>query len=115
MVSTIEDRAAISRSTWGRRAVLGAKALREMHRPQWLLDDWQLPGGRHAVRRVEGGRASDIRELRRLLGDRGVHPALSSGRVLSNADDGNPASYCDYALQLLTPIAAKAAARAQAP
>jgi len=68
------------------------------------------------VRRVEGRRASDIRELRRFSAIVEFIPALKLGvAVLSNADDGNPASYCDYALQLLTPIAAKAAARAQAP
>jgi len=40
-------------------------------------------------------------------------PALKLGvAVLTNADDGNPASYCDYALQLLTPIVAKEMARA---
>jgi len=33
---------------------------------------------------------------------------------LTNADDGNPAGYCDYALQLLTPIVAKEMARAAA-
>src|SRR5207245_3971468 len=32
--------------------------------------------------------------------------------VLTHADDGNPASYCDYTFQLLTPIVAKATARA---
>jgi hypothetical protein len=40
-------------------------------------------------------------------------PALKLGvAVLTNADDGNPAGYCDYALQLLAPIVAKETARA---
>jgi hypothetical protein len=43
-------------------------------------------------------------------------PSLKLGvAVLTNADDGNPASYCDYALQLLAPIVAKGATRAAAP
>jgi hypothetical protein len=43
-------------------------------------------------------------------------PSLQLGVVvLTNADDGNPAAFCDYALQLLAPIVAKAAARAAPP
>jgi hypothetical protein len=43
-------------------------------------------------------------------------PALRLGViVLTNADDGNPASYVDYALQLLSPIAEKAIAHPVAP
>jgi hypothetical protein len=42
-------------------------------------------------------------------------PALKLGVVaLTNADDGNPAAFCDYALQLFTPILARGAARAGA-
>jgi CubicO group peptidase (beta-lactamase class C family) len=95
-------------------AVLGAKSLREMHRVQWLLDDWQNGwslGMR--VRRADGqvrvghpGTAPGFAAVMEFI------PALKLGvAVLTNADDGNPALFCDYALQLLSPIVAKAAAR----
>jgi CubicO group peptidase (beta-lactamase class C family) len=99
----------------GGGAVLGGKSLREMHRPQWLLDDWQTAWGLGVrVRRVDGrvrvghpGTAPGFAALMEFI------PSLKLGvAVLTNADDGNPASYCDYALQLLTPIVAKAMARA---
>jgi hypothetical protein len=86
-----------------------------MHRPQWLLDDWQTAWGLGMrVRRVDGrvrvghpGNTPGFAALMEFI------PALKLGvAVLTNADDGNPASYCDYALQLLTPIVAKAMARA---
>jgi hypothetical protein len=96
-------------------SVLGAKSLREMHRPQWLLDDWQTAWGLGMrVRRVDGrvrvghpGTSPGFAALMEFI------PSLKLGvAVLTNADDGNPASYCDYALQLLTPIVAKAMASA---
>jgi len=46
MASTIEDMGrylAFHMGSGG--SVLGAKSLREMHRPQWLLDDWQTAWG----------------------------------------------------------------------
>jgi len=116
MVSTIEDMGrylAFHMGSGG--SVLGAKGLREMHRPQWLLDDWQTAWGLGMrVRRVDGrvrvghpGTTPGFAALMEFI------PALKLGVVvLTNADDGNPASYCDYALQLLTPIVAKAMARA---
>lgn len=115
IVSTIEDMArylAFHMGSGG--SVLGGKSLREMHRAQWLLDDWQTAWGLGVrVRRVDGrvrvghpGTAPGFAALMEFI------PALKLGvAVLTNADDGNPASYCDYALQLLTPIVAKAAAR----
>jgi len=96
-------------------SVLGGKSLREMHRPQWLLDDWQTAWGLGMrVRRVDGrvrvghpGTSPGFAALLEFI------PSLKLGvAVLTNADDGNPASYCDYALQLLTPIVAKEMARA---
>ena len=96
-------------------SVLGAKSLREMHRPQWLFDDWQTAWGLGIrVRRVDGrvrvghpGTTPGYAAIMEFI------PALKLGvAVLTNADDGNPASYCDYAFQLLTPIVAKATARA---
>ncbi|HEX9193568.1 MAG TPA: serine hydrolase domain-containing protein [Burkholderiales bacterium] len=116
MVSTIEDLGryvAFHMGSGG--SVLGGKSLREMHRPQWLLDDWQTAWGLGMrVRRVDGrvrvghpGTTPGFAALLEFI------PALKLGvAVLTNADDGNPASYCDYALQLLTPIVSKATARA---
>jgi len=115
MVSTIEDMGRYLAFHMGSgSSVLGAKSLREMHRPQWLLDDWQTAWGLGMrVRRVDGrvrvghpGTTPGFAALMEFI------PALKLGvAVLTNADDGNPAGYCDYALQLLTPIVAKAMAR----
>jgi CubicO group peptidase (beta-lactamase class C family) len=116
MVSTIEDLGrylAFHMGSGG--SVLGGKSLREMHRPQWLLEDWQTAwslGMR--VRRVDGrvrvghpGTTPGFAAIMEFI------PELKLGvAVLTNADDGNPASYCDYALQLLTPIVAKEMASA---
>jgi hypothetical protein len=42
-------------------------------------------------------------------------PSLKLGVVaLTNANDGNPASFCDYALQLLAPVVARQSARTPA-
>jgi CubicO group peptidase (beta-lactamase class C family) len=116
IVSTVEDLARyLAFHMGGGGAVLGAKSLREMHRPQWLLDDWQTAWGLGMrVRRVDGrvrvghpGTAPGYAALMEFI------PALKLGvAVLTNADDGNPAAYCDYALQLLGPIVAKAVPRA---
>jgi CubicO group peptidase (beta-lactamase class C family) len=116
MVSTIEDMGRYLTFHMGSGgAVLGGKSLREMHRPQWLLDDWQTAWGLGMrIRRVDGrvrvghpGNTPGFAALMEFI------PALKLGvAVLTNADDGNPASYCDYALQLLTPIVAKEMARA---
>jgi D-alanyl-D-alanine carboxypeptidase len=115
MASTVEDMGRWLAFHLDGGPVLGAKRLREMHRPQWLLDDWQTAWGLGVrVRRVDGqvrvghpGAAPGFAALVEFI------PALKLGvAVLTNADDGNPAGYCDYALQLLAPIVAKAAARA---
>jgi D-alanyl-D-alanine carboxypeptidase len=116
IVSTIEDMGRyLAFHMNGGGSVLGAKSLREMHRPQWLHDDWHTAWGLGMrVRRVDGrvrvghpGTAPGFAALMEFI------PSLKLGvAVLTNADDGNPASYCDYALQLLTPVVARAAARA---
>jgi CubicO group peptidase (beta-lactamase class C family) len=116
IVSTIEDMGRwLAFHMGGGGAVLGGKSLREMHRPQWLLDDWQTAWGLGMrVRRVDGrvrvghpGATPGFASLMEFI------PALKLGvAVLTNADDGNPAGYCDYALQLLAPIVAKETARA---
>jgi CubicO group peptidase (beta-lactamase class C family) len=119
IVSTIEDMGRyLAFHMNGGGAVLGGKSLREMHRPQWLHDDWQTAWGLGVrVRRIDGrarvghpGTAPGFAALMEFI------PSLQLGVVvLTNADDGNPAAFCDYALQLLAPIVAKAAARAAPP
>src|SRR6266446_1175412 len=116
MASTIEDLGRyLAFHMGGGGSVLGAKSLREMHRPQWLLDDWQTAWGLGMrVRRVDGrvrvghpGTTPGFAAVMEFI------PALKLGvAVLTNADDGNPAGYCDYALQLLTPVVARESARA---
>ncbi len=116
MASTIEDLGRYLAFHMGSgSSVLGGKSLREMHRPQWLFDDWQTAWGLGMrVRRVDGrvrvghpGTTPGFAAVMEFI------PALKLGvAVLTNADDGNPAGYCDYALQLLTPIVAKEMARA---
>jgi CubicO group peptidase (beta-lactamase class C family) len=116
MVSTIEDMGrwlAFHMGSGG--AVLSGRALREMHSLHWLLDDWQTAWGLGVrVRRVDGrvrvghpGNTPGFAALMEFI------PALKLGvAVLTNADDGDPAGYCDYALQLLAPIVARETARA---
>jgi D-alanyl-D-alanine carboxypeptidase len=90
--------------------VLSGRTLQEMHRPQWLLPDWQSAYGfGMRVRRIDGvvrvghggavpGYTASIEFI----------PAFKLGViVLTNSDEGDPASYTDYALQLLSPIVAK--------
>src|SRR5258706_61147 len=115
IASTIEDLGRYLAFHMGSgSSVLGGKGLREMHRPQWLLDNWQIAWGLGMrVRRVDGrvrvghpGTAPGFTALIEFI------PSLQLGvAVLTNSDDGNPASYCDYALQLLTPIVVRTAAR----
>src|SRR5258706_784597 len=55
LVSTIEDMSRYLAFHLGGGALLGEKSLREMHRPQWLFDDWQTAWGLGMrVRRVDG-------------------------------------------------------------
>ncbi len=115
IASSIEDLARyvafhMAEGSNGDSPVLSGRTLREMHRPQWLLPDWQSAYGFGiGVRRVDGlvrvghgggvpGQTTNIRFI----------PALKLGViVLTNSDEGDPASYADYALQLLSPIVAK--------
>ena len=119
MASTIEDMGRyLAFHMGGGGSVLGAKSLREMHRPQWLLDDWQTAWGLGMrVRRVDGWvRVGHPGTTPGFAATMEFVPALKLGvTVLTNADDGNSAGYCDYALQLLTPIVAKEMARAAPP
>jgi D-alanyl-D-alanine carboxypeptidase len=123
MASSVEDLAKymafhLSDSPSAFGSVLKSTTLRDMHRPQWILDDWQNAWGFGLrVRRVDGrvqvGHPGNVPGFRTQIE---FVPTLRLGVVvLTNADDGNPASYVDYALQLLSPIAAKATARPVAP
>jgi D-alanyl-D-alanine carboxypeptidase len=100
----------IAEGSSGGSPVLAGRTLREMHRPQWLLPDWQNAYGfGMRVRHIDGivrvghggavpGYTASIETI----------PALRLGVVvLTNSDDGDPASYTDYALQLLSPIVTK--------
>ncbi|HZR69248.1 MAG TPA: serine hydrolase domain-containing protein [Burkholderiales bacterium] len=116
MASTAEDMARYVAFHLGAvEGVLGARLLREMHRPQWLFEDWQSAWGlgvqvRRADGRVRVGHPGSTPGFSALME---FIPALKLGVVvLTNADDGNPAAFCDYALQLLAPIVAKEIARA---
>src|SRR3989454_5908608 len=108
MATTIEDLGrylAFHMGSGG--SVLRAQNLREMHRPPWVFDDWQTARGLGLRgRRVDGrGGGGHSGTTPRSAAIMEFIPALKLGvAVLTNADDGNPASYCDYAFQLLTPI-----------
>jgi D-alanyl-D-alanine carboxypeptidase len=123
LASNIEDLAKymafhLSESALGSGVILKGATSRDMHRPQWLLDDWQNAWGfGMRVRRVDGrvqvGHPGSVPGYRTQIE---FVPTLRLGViVLTNADDGNPASYVDYALQLLNPIAARAVARPVVP
>ena len=123
MASNVEDLARyvtfhLSDTPSASSPVLKGTTLRDMHRPQWLLDDWQNAWGfGMRVRRVDGrvqvGHPGSVPGYRTQIE---FVPALRLGViVLTNADDGNPASYIDYALQLLSPVVAKALTRPVAP
>jgi D-alanyl-D-alanine carboxypeptidase len=118
IVSTIEDMSRyLAFHLSGGGAVLGAKSLREMHRPQWLLDDWQTAWGLGMrVRRVDGRvRVGHPGSAPGFAAHMEFIPSLKLGVVaLTNANDGNPASFSDYALQLLAPIVAKGSGRTAA-
>jgi D-alanyl-D-alanine carboxypeptidase len=119
MASNVEDLARYvafhsAEGSAGTRGVLAGATLRDMHRPHWLHADWQNAWGLGMrVRRVDGrvqvGHAGSVPGHRTNVE---FVPALRLGViVLTNSEDGNPASYVDYTLQLLGPIVAKAAAR----
>jgi CubicO group peptidase (beta-lactamase class C family) len=93
--------------------VLAGPSLREMHRVQWLNDDWSAGRGiGFYVWRLHG---------RTLVGHGGALPGYRSDLqcapadkvgvvVLTNADDGLPLLYMDKAFQWLAPALLKAAA-----
>ena len=113
MASTVEDLARYLRFHLGidtNESVLSARTLREMHRPHWLLDDWQTAFGFGVgLRRFEGrlrvwfgGGVPGYRSQWEFI------PSLRLGvSVLTNSEDGDPNGYSDYAIELLAPIVAK--------
>lgn len=118
MASNIEDLAkfAMLQFRSGPRQgqqVLAGPSLREMHRVQWLNDDWSAGRGiGFYVWRLHG---------RTLVGHGGSLPGYRTDLqcapadkvgvvVLTNADDGMPLIYMDKAFQWLAPALLKAAA-----
>jgi hypothetical protein len=115
IASNVEDLAKymafhIDEGSNGDSPVLSGRSLREMHRVQWLLPDWQNAWGLGMyVRRVDGmvrvghpgvapGHTANMEFI----------PALKLGVVVcTNSNEGEPSAYVDYALQLLSPIIAK--------
>jgi len=118
IASNVEDLAKymafhIEEGSNGDSPVLSGRSLREMHRVQWLLPDWQNAWGfGMRVRRVDGmvrvghngivpGHTANIEFI----------PALKLGVIVcTNSNEGDPTAFVDYALQLLSPIVAKSVA-----
>ena len=114
MASNVEDLAkyvAFHLSSNASQSVLKGTTLREMHRPQWLLDDWQNAWGFGVrVRRIDGrvqvGHPGNVPGYRTQIE---LVPSLRLGAiVLTNADDGNPAQLYRLRSDASQPIAAKA-------
>src|SRR5258706_15646645 len=96
LVSTIEDMSRYLAFHLGGGALLGEKTLREMHRPQWLFDDWQTAWGLGVrVRRVEGrgggGHPGPTPGVAPPLGP--IPPLKRRGLAPTNPNDGNPPTF----------------------
>lgn len=119
IASNVEDLAKymafhIDEGSNGDSPVLSGRSLREMHRVQWLLPDWQNAWGfgMH-VRRVDGmvrvghngiapGQTANMEFI----------PALKLGVIVcANSNDADPPAYVEYALQLLSPIVSRSMSR----
>jgi CubicO group peptidase (beta-lactamase class C family) len=102
----------------GDSPVLSGRTLREMHRPQWLLADWQNAWGLGmAIRHVDGyvrvGHGGSVPGQRTNIQ---FYPALKLGViVLTNSDEIDPLSYVEYAFQVLAPVVAKSESHAKPP
>jgi len=117
MASTVEDLAKFvmlqfrSGPRQGEQVLAGA-SLREMHRVQWLNDDWSAGRGLgfylwRAYGRTLVGHGGALQGYRTELQ---FAPADKVGAiVLTNADDGMPLSYIDKLFQWLIPAILKAA------
>ena len=113
MASNVEDMAkyVAFHLTASKPSILSAATLREMHRPHFVLEDWQNAWGLGVrIRRLDGHvRVSHAGSVPGVATFVEFIPTLRLGViVLGNADDTNPMSYADYTLQLLSPIVAKA-------
>ena len=119
IASNVEDLAKymafhIDEGSNGDSRVLSGRSLREMHRVQWLLPDWQNGWGLGMhVRRVDGMvRVGHPGSVPGYTANMEFIPALKLGVVVcTNSNEGDPTAYVDYALQLLSPIIAKSMVR----
>lgn len=123
MASNVEDLAkfAMLQFRRGPRAgaqILAGSSVREMHRVQWLNDDWSAGRGLgFYVWRLENrtlvGHGGALQGYRT---DLQVAPADKVGViVLTNADDGQPLLYMQKAFQWIVPALLKAAAPTAEP
>ena len=96
--------------------VLSPRTLREMHRPHWMLENWQAAWGlgvgitrfNERIRIQHGGGVPGYLAQWELI------PSLQLGVVvLTNSDDGNPGGHSEYVIQLLAPILEKELAAAE--
>jgi CubicO group peptidase (beta-lactamase class C family) len=119
IASNVEDLAKymafhIDEGSNGDSRVLSGRSLREMHRVQWLLPDWQNGWGLGMhVRRVDGmvgvGHSGNVPGH---TANMEFIPALKLGVIVcTNSNEGDPTAYVAYALQLLSPIIAKSMVR----
>jgi hypothetical protein len=94
--------------------VLQGSTLREMHRVQWLRQDWKSGWGlgfriRRVGDQVRIGHGGSLPGFRTQIE---IAPSDKLGViVLTNANDGAPLEYVDQAFTLVTPAIAKAVAR----
>ena len=123
MASNVEDLARylafhMSDQEQARAQVLKGSSLREMHRVQWLRDDWQGGWGlgfsiRRAGDQVRVGHGGSLPGHRSQIE---FAPADKLAViVLTNADDGDPGRYVDQAFTLLTPAVKRATEAKKTP
>jgi D-alanyl-D-alanine carboxypeptidase len=119
MASTVEDLARfISAQFGGEHSFLKASTIKEMHRPQWISDDWTWGNGLgFALRRYNG---------RTLVGHGGSVKGHNTGIefcvpekcgfiVLTNATSTNPQQYISGMVDIIAPVLAKTLSKPAAP
>ena len=111
IASNVEDLAKyaafhLAEGSDGNSPVLSGRTLREMHRPHWLLPDWQESWGLGVdVRRANGYVRIGHGGGGEYAAEMWFIPPLKLGViVLTNSEDDDPGIYRDYAVQLLAPI-----------
>ncbi len=111
IASNVEDLAKyiafhMAEGSGGNTVVLSGATLREMHRPHWLLPEWQESWGLGIrVCRVNGHVCVGHTGGGLYAASVYFVPDLKLGViVLANSDDDELADYRDYAIQLLAPI-----------